>query len=191
MPRDTEKVGVAKKWRQMQNEIQMIWHDHPVNAARMERGELPINSVWLQGVGSLSQIHPHPLIKFSREFHGNSETLANLAQFLNKPFHSIRTEHLIGLQSGIHFIDGRNQVLADQWESIWQACIALLHQGQASRIHLTTECHGHTLTSQIEASDFKVGFWQKLFFKSNSRKKQFPAWESFAGKLNWQIESAT
>jgi hypothetical protein len=31
------------------NEIQMVWHEHPVNLAREERGEVPINSLWLYG----------------------------------------------------------------------------------------------------------------------------------------------
>jgi len=189
MPKDTEKAGIAKKWRQMQNEIQMIWHDHPVNLDRIERGELPINSVWLQGVGSLSQIHPHSLIKFARDLHGNSETLANLAQFLNKPYHVINAEKITFLESGNHFIDGRNQIKADQWEAIWQACLRLLHQGQTTKIHLTTECLGNTLTSEIQLADFKVGFFQNILFKNSSLKKKFPSWESFGGKIDWQLES--
>jgi hypothetical protein len=27
----------------------MVWHEHPVNIARAERGEMPINSLWLFG----------------------------------------------------------------------------------------------------------------------------------------------
>jgi hypothetical protein len=189
MPKDTEKAGIAKKWRQMQNEIQMIWHDHPVNLGRIERGELPINSVWLQGVGSLSQIHPHPLIKFARELHGNSSTLANLAQFLNKPFHAIDVEKITLLETGKHFIDGRNQIQYRHWEAIWQACLHLLHQGQTTKIHLTTECLGNTLTSEIQLADFKVGFFQNILFKNSSLKKKFPSWESFGGKIDWQLES--
>jgi hypothetical protein len=38
-----------REWRRLLNEIQMVWHDHPVNQARVERGELPINSLWLFG----------------------------------------------------------------------------------------------------------------------------------------------
>lgn len=38
-----------REWRRLLNEIQMVWHDHPVNIARAERGELPINSLWLFG----------------------------------------------------------------------------------------------------------------------------------------------
>jgi hypothetical protein len=35
------------------NEAQMLMHDHPVNLARAERGEAPINSVWFWGAGRL------------------------------------------------------------------------------------------------------------------------------------------
>ena len=38
-----------REWRRLLNEIQMVWHDHPVNLARAERGEMPINSLWLFG----------------------------------------------------------------------------------------------------------------------------------------------
>lgn len=38
-----------KAWRRLLNEIQMLWHTHPVNALRAERGLPPINSLWLYG----------------------------------------------------------------------------------------------------------------------------------------------
>ncbi|HBI82222.1 MAG TPA: hypothetical protein DDY24_00725 [Alcaligenaceae bacterium] len=38
-----------KPWRRLLNEIQTVWHDHPVNQARADRQELPVNSLWLYG----------------------------------------------------------------------------------------------------------------------------------------------
>jgi hypothetical protein len=38
-----------REWRRLLNEIQMVWHEHPVNIVRAERGEVPINSLWLFG----------------------------------------------------------------------------------------------------------------------------------------------
>jgi hypothetical protein len=35
--------------RKLQNEVQMLWHDHPVNQARQENGLIPVNSFWLWG----------------------------------------------------------------------------------------------------------------------------------------------
>lgn len=37
--------------RRLQNEVQMLLHDHPVNEAREMRGALPVNSFWLSGCG--------------------------------------------------------------------------------------------------------------------------------------------
>lgn len=43
----------ARAARRLQNEVQMLWHEHPVNAAREERGLKAINSFWIWG-GSLA-----------------------------------------------------------------------------------------------------------------------------------------
>ncbi|HQR60721.1 MAG TPA: hypothetical protein PLH03_05090 [Methylophilaceae bacterium] len=42
----------AARWRGWLNEVQMLLHDHPVNRVREDRGQLPINSVWLHGGGA-------------------------------------------------------------------------------------------------------------------------------------------
>ena len=39
----------ARRYRRLLNEIQMTWHDHPVNEQRAADGDLPLNSVWLSG----------------------------------------------------------------------------------------------------------------------------------------------
>jgi len=41
----------AGVFRALGNEIQMLWHDHPVNGARAARGLPPVNSVWFWGCG--------------------------------------------------------------------------------------------------------------------------------------------
>lgn len=43
-------------WRKLQNEIQMLWHIHPVNQQRDEQGRNTINSVWLHS-GSAERHH--------------------------------------------------------------------------------------------------------------------------------------
>lgn len=37
--------------RRLQNEIQMLWHEHPVNTQREAQGALTVNSVWISGCG--------------------------------------------------------------------------------------------------------------------------------------------
>lgn len=38
-----------RPWRRLLNEIQMCWHDHPVNERRSQQGMPTINGVWLYG----------------------------------------------------------------------------------------------------------------------------------------------
>lgn len=44
--------GAALQWRRVSNEIQMTWHDHPVNAQREARRQLAVNALWLSGNGA-------------------------------------------------------------------------------------------------------------------------------------------
>jgi hypothetical protein len=39
------------RWNAFLTEVQMLLHDHPVNAARASRGALPVNSLYLWGAG--------------------------------------------------------------------------------------------------------------------------------------------
>jgi hypothetical protein len=43
----------AADWHALLNEIQMLFHAHPVNSAREQRGEPAINSLWFWGGGVL------------------------------------------------------------------------------------------------------------------------------------------
>lgn len=52
----------AERWlRRLQNEAQMLLHEHPVNQARSARGLLPVNSVWLYGSGPAAGALPADL----------------------------------------------------------------------------------------------------------------------------------
>ncbi len=43
----------AVQWQHAMNEIQVLFHNHPVNAAREAAGQRPINNVWFWGAGTL------------------------------------------------------------------------------------------------------------------------------------------
>lgn len=43
----------ARRWRVLFNEVQVLLHQHPLNARRRERGLPPINSLWFWGAGVL------------------------------------------------------------------------------------------------------------------------------------------
>ncbi|VCU72271.1 hypothetical protein PIGHUM_04370 [Pigmentiphaga humi] len=43
------RTEASRPWRKLLNEIQMSWHEHPVNLARERRGQAPVNALWLHG----------------------------------------------------------------------------------------------------------------------------------------------
>jgi hypothetical protein len=50
----------ALQWRRIANEIQMLLHDHPLNAEREARGVPAVNSVWLWGGGVKPSVPGRP-----------------------------------------------------------------------------------------------------------------------------------
>ena len=51
------------RWHQLLNEIQMLFHNHPVNEAREMRGDMPINSTWIWGGGTMPDLALKPYSK--------------------------------------------------------------------------------------------------------------------------------
>jgi len=47
-------------WKGIFNEIQMLLHEHPLNQAREERGELAVNSIWFWGGGVMPKLISSP-----------------------------------------------------------------------------------------------------------------------------------
>ena len=45
----------ARAFRRLQNEVQMLWFEHPVNTARAGRGLAPVNAIWPWGSGGAGQ----------------------------------------------------------------------------------------------------------------------------------------
>ena len=41
----------ARRLRTLLNEVQMLLHEHPLNQAREERRQRPLNAVWISGCG--------------------------------------------------------------------------------------------------------------------------------------------
>ena len=97
MPRDTHEEGIAKRWRKLQNEIQMLWHIDPVNEEREQRGLPSINSVWISGIGKLSDVYVPELVKLSNHIYGQHPLLAGIAKLLHIPYsQDLRTESFAG-----------------------------------------------------------------------------------------------
>lgn len=53
-------LAAARLLRRLQNEAQMVLHGHPVNAQRAARGELEVNSLWLDHAGATGSLAGEP-----------------------------------------------------------------------------------------------------------------------------------
>jgi hypothetical protein len=82
MPRDTNVTGIARLWRKLQNEIQMLWHIDSVNEERAQRGYPSINSLWISGIGKLADVQTPDLLRDTTQIYGEHPLLAGLAKYL-------------------------------------------------------------------------------------------------------------
>ena len=74
----------AAAWHARMNEVQMLLHAHPVNEAREARGQMPVNSLWFWGAGTLPVRDEDAPVPFSRVW--AADPLARgLARWTNTP----------------------------------------------------------------------------------------------------------
>lgn len=96
MPEGEDK----KEWRQRLNELQMLLHQSQANLDRVERGEVPINSLWFWGLGKLPE---PPAPRFTQVW--TDEPLAQgLARLSNTPQSQVPDSAKSCLMEGEHLI---------------------------------------------------------------------------------------
>jgi hypothetical protein len=71
----------ALHWHSVFNEIQMLFYEHAVNQAREQRGEIPVNAVWLWGGGKAATNLRQPFALVA----GDSELALAFAQAMDIP----------------------------------------------------------------------------------------------------------
>jgi hypothetical protein len=161
MPRDSHEEGIAKRWRKLQNEIQMLWHIDPVNEEREQRGLPSINSLWISGIGKLSSVQAPPEFNNAKQIYGSHPLLAGLSKLLSIPYQAeINPSHLSGAFAWL-----------DQPESIWP----MLDQALST----------HQL-NELLIIDFPNGKKrERLFTAKNLHKKSWRFWKK-AEALTWK-----
>ena len=55
------------RWRKLLTDIQISWHQHPVNQAREARGAVEVNGLWLHGGGPLCPLPPSGLAQVTSD----------------------------------------------------------------------------------------------------------------------------
>jgi hypothetical protein len=140
-------------WQGICNEVQMLLHEHPFNEARETRGDLPVNSIWLWGGGSMPAHWQKP---FSGIW-ANEHLTRSLALASVTPCHSLpgnvekwleqipaQDAHLMvfdSLQSAALYRDAvRWQAGVIELETSWFApLLAALKRGQIAQINIDAD----------------------------------------------------
>ncbi|MFO7604581.1 MAG: hypothetical protein R6X06_12330 [Gammaproteobacteria bacterium] len=119
--------GAARRhWHRFMNEVQMLWHNHPVNQQREQQGQLMATSVWPWGVGSLPQKQP---VDFTAVY-SDELVVQGLAQHLGidcLPLSALDSNALHGRQLLVDFAWRERQQQGDV--STWLAALADWEQG--------------------------------------------------------------
>ena len=166
MPRDTHEEGIAKRWRKLQNEIQMLWHIDPVNEAREQRGMPSINSLWISGIGKLRDVNPPTAIQQSTKLCGDHPLLAGLGKFLNIPhFQAAQSESLAGAF-----------VWISHPESLWPTICTSLANHQLDEMTLIDFPDGKVRERVFKPKDLHKKSW--VFWKA----KEILTWNELISK---------
>ena len=154
MPRDTEEEGIAKRWRKLQNEIQMLWHIGPVNEEREQRGMPSINSIWISGIGKLNDVRAPSSLERAQRLVGSHPILIGLAKLFSLPHEvTVDEKNLAGAFAWL-----------DQAQHIWPQLSAALLEKQLDEVVIIDFPNGKARERTFTAKDlFKKSwaFWKK------------------------------
>jgi len=149
LPRDTTEVGRARAWRKLQNEIQMLWHISPINETRQANGQPAINSIWISGIGSISDLQVPDAIRTASYIITDHPVLKGLALHLNTPHRSeLTTDTLVG---GFAWLVNPT--------AIWPILQSALLNETLDELELLDFPNGALRKRTIQKSDVKKGSW--------------------------------
>jgi hypothetical protein len=149
LPRDTTEPGAARAWRKLQNEIQMLWHISPINEARQANGLPAINSIWISGIGSISDLQSPDEIQRASRIIADYPVLRGVARHLAIPSSSaVTADTLLG---GFAWLQDP--------AAIWPILQSALLDETLDELELIDFPNGVLRKRTLLKSDIKKGTW--------------------------------
>jgi len=162
------------RWRSILNEIQMVLHEHPINAAREARGAAAVNGLWLWGAGRTAD---PPRTAYQRVTSDNpiARGLARAAGKHYAPLPATAREWLDNSgRSGVEVIvlEALREPAAYADVSTWRATLSALERDwfaplvdalRAGRLGMITVCApntARTFESETTRQDLRR-FWRR------------------------------
>lgn len=122
----------GRRWRILLNDVQVILHQHAINATRRDRGLPPVNHLWLWGGGRL----PSNLSTRLKRVVSDDVLLGALAQRAGAA-HASRTLDTVAAATPDTLVDLQD-LPAQDIGATWFPAIASLAQRQAVRLSLSS-----------------------------------------------------
>jgi len=153
----------ANCWISLQNEIQMLLHEHPVNQIRESKGDQIVNSLWISGGGyyPISELYQAPR---NGIVIANSCLYEGIAKYANMNFAKLDTLGLASSFSGL--IKAANQdvlvylpqdAYLDNW---FFSFVDLLRTRKISQLEVNFGWYEQIITATIKPYQLNM-FWKK------------------------------
>jgi hypothetical protein len=139
----------AGYWKRLQNELQMLLHDHPVNQAREARGELAVNSLWVSGQGRLPKANG---VQFYTDVYGSHTLALGLARLTGAQTHAIDALDTIDAAHGDRALVVMHSGEADFAKKVL-ATHEALRAGNLSRLRVTLVMRGKLVVAELGRLD--------------------------------------
>ena len=165
----------ASWWQRLIVELQMVLHQQPVNMVRESQGEVPVNSIWIWGGGSVPEVQPHfdtmcvrhPLLRaLARASQARSiEVPCNIGDFSNSDCGLIEIPDTIDTQP-----DARLSQLDVEWMSpAWEA----LGTGALDELNMVFALDQGLVTCRCDRRA-RRRFWKR----GSALRRQLAQWQS-------------
>jgi hypothetical protein len=127
----------------------MLWHISPINETRQANGQPAINSIWISGIGSISDLQAPDAIRTASHIITDHPALKGVAIHLIIPHHSdVTADTLIG---GFAWLKDP--------AAIWPILQSALLDETLDELELIDFPNGVLRKRTIQKSDVKKGSW--------------------------------
>ena len=156
MPQGTD----ALRCQTILNQVQMLFHEHPVNQMREVVGEVPVNSIWLSGCASAKDIKPVHLHKKWQIF-ANDLLVSGLAKNAKQPCYVLPKnwqglmDSLTADEDALVVVDHADFLEASWFEPMW----ASLKKAEVKEVRCHFAVDGMRFTLTLHPRD-KWKFWR-------------------------------
>ena len=161
----------AAEWHALMNEVQMLFHQHPVNTQREERGEPMINSLWFWGEGRLPETVHRPDMQVATDYPlamglarftqtPRRDLPANLDELLATVEQALTLVVLDDLEAAMQYTDIEAWLEAlKRLEEYWFApVLAALADGRVASLEIDP-CNGN---SYLTTPRLQKHFWKRI-----------------------------